>query len=312
MFTDMNERIAQLKLNIRYKSNWEQRLENLKNELEREKHNREQWQQQLAMEERDVERLSRLTLGALFYNMIGKKEEKISQEAEEVLLVKLKLEEAEETVQDLESEIEDLEYMLAGIRSSESDLEQLLVEKKQLIHERHPELAGKLNELTDRETEIQTNNKELIEAIRAGQSVVIDLEHAREQLGSAQDWGTWDMLGGGMISTAIKHGRIDDARSAIHSAQRSLRRFEKELTDVQRDLSIQIDIGGFLTFADFFFDGLISDWIVQGRISESLEQVNSKLEQVRRIVAELNTQQRKAESELYEVLRISSSLIETA
>jgi hypothetical protein len=100
------------------------------------------------------------------------------------------------------------------------------------------------------------------------------------------------MLGGGMISTAMKHNRIDDARSAIHSAQRSLRQFEKELKDVQRDVSIHIEIGGLLTFADFFFDGLITDWMVQGRISDSLIQVNGKRSQIQTIVADLEAETR--------------------
>ncbi|NLL62799.1 MAG: hypothetical protein GX241_00935, partial [Ruminococcaceae bacterium] len=31
----------------------------------------------------------------------------------------------------------------------------------------------------------------------------------------------------------------------------------------------------FVKFADFFFDGLISDWIVQSRIHDSQESVNN-------------------------------------
>lgn len=42
------------------------------------------------------------------------------------------------------------------------------------------------------------------------------------------------MLGGGMIATAVKHSRIDDARSAIHAAQNSLRRSRTEQRELQR------------------------------------------------------------------------------
>ncbi|NLC11365.1 MAG: hypothetical protein GX767_03820 [Firmicutes bacterium] len=44
---------------------------------------------------------------------------------------------------------------------------------------------------------------------------------------------------------------------------------------------INIDIGGFTTFADFFFDGLIVDWIVQSRINDSLNNVDSVVKKVK-------------------------------
>jgi len=120
------------------------------------------------------------------------------------------------------------------------------------------------------------------------------------------------MLGGGFIATAVKHNRIDEARSAIHSAQNALRRFEKELADVQRDVNIRIDIGGMLEFADFFFDGLIVDWIVQGRIKDSLAEVSAKRRRISGIVADLEKELRNAEEELTALRRRREALIEQA
>jgi len=55
--------------------------------------------------------------------------------------------------------------------------------------------------------------------------------------------------------------------------QQQLRIFLKELGDVNHalDSRVSIDLGGLTTFADYFFDGLIVDWIVQSRIEKSLE-----------------------------------------
>lgn len=115
-----------------------------------------------------------------------------------------------------------------------------------------------------------------------------------------------------MIATAAKHNRIDDARSAIHSAQNRLRRFETELKDVERDVHISIDISGMLTFADIFFDGLIMDWVVQGRINDAISQVGGKRQQIRRILSELEAELGKKEAQLQELRRRQSSLIEQA
>lgn len=115
-----------------------------------------------------------------------------------------------------------------------------------------------------------------------------------------------------MIATAAKHNRIDDARAAIHMAQSRLRRFETELKDLERDVHISIDISGMLTFADFFFDGLIMDWVVQGRISDAISQVSVKTKQIRRILSELESELGKKEALLQELQRKQSSLIEEA
>ena len=48
--------------------------------------------------------------------------------------------------------------------------------------------------------------------------------------------------------------------------------FSRELADIQKNMEISIDICKLLTFADYFFDDLIIDWIVQSKIVDSLEQ----------------------------------------
>jgi hypothetical protein len=65
-----------------------------------------------------------------------------------------------------------------------------------------------------------------------------------------ENWGTWDVIGGGLISTAVKHSRIDRARASAHQVQQLLRRFQRELGDVGATSDITIDIGSFATFAD--------------------------------------------------------------
>jgi hypothetical protein len=114
--------------------------------------------------------------------------------------------------------------------------------------------------------------KEITEAVAAGNNVLSDLEQAIQSLGSAENWGVWDMLGGGLISDMIKHSHIDDARALVNKVQTNISQFKRELADVRNDVEIQINIGELASFADFFFDGLITDWIVQSKIEDSLAQ----------------------------------------
>jgi len=298
MFQELNERLADLKMKQQQKQNWEYREKNLTEELQRKRQERDRWADQLRKEQNDVDKLTGMSLGALFFTLIGKKEEKLSEEESEVLQAKLKYEEASDTVAELEQELAELKQQLNQVRFIDSEIHAVMEEKKRLIYDHYPELAAELQEITNSEAETQMKVKELQEAANAGRTVISALGHAEEKLESAKNWGTYDMFGGGTISTAIKHQRIDEARSSIHAAQSHLRRFQTELQDVQRTASLHIDIGEFLTFADYFFDGFITDWVVQGRISDSLSQVADKRRQIQGIVSELESELRAAEGQL--------------
>jgi hypothetical protein len=112
---------------------------------------------------------------------------------------------------------------------------------------------------------------EVDEAIEAGKKAADALKVAIESLSKAQGWGTFDMIGGGLIATAVKHSHMDDANRQIREVQFQLRRFKKELDDVGHLGSGQLetDLNGFDRFMDYFFDNLITDWIVQSRINAS-------------------------------------------
>ncbi|MBN2981743.1 MULTISPECIES: hypothetical protein [Cohnella] len=312
MFQEWNDRLSELKSKRRQRDNWNRREEELRQELKLAIRDRDRLADALREEQRDVERLNSLSLGALFYSFIGKKQEKLSREEEEALQARLRYEEAADHVADLEAELAELKRNLAEVRSVDAEIASVMQEKTGLIRERLPVLASELQEITDAESEAGADIKELKEAASAGQSVLEALDSAQAKLESAQNWGTYDMLGGGLIATSVKHSRIDEARSAIHAAQNRLRRFQTELADVQKDVNVPIEIGGMLTFADYFFDGVISDWIVQGRIKESQERVREKRAQIGGIVSELEAERRKAEAKLAELARKRTQLVENA
>ena len=136
----------------------------------------------------------------------------------------------------------------------------------------------------------KSDAREIDEAIAAGEDALASLEEARTTLKSASNWGLADIFGGGFITTAIKHSRIDDARDQIEQARRDLVRFSSELKDV-RNLNLpDIDIDGFLSLADYLFDGAVADVLVQSRIQDALDQVNVAKARVEEIVATLKEQ----------------------
>lgn len=133
-----------------------------------------------------------------------------------------------------------------------------------------------------------TNNvnlaKEVQEARYAGLRALDSLRAAQKALESARGWGIFDILGGGTISTLVKHSKLDRAREHIENAQYALKKFRRELADVNLP---DVRIDGLLTFADFIFDGFFADLLVQQRINEARRQIERTCRQVEDILRRL-------------------------
>ena len=129
----------------------------------------------------------------------------------------------------------------------------------------------------------EVNQKELNEAIAAGERALSSLRRAQQELDSARNWGCFDMFGGGTITGLIKHSKINSASSYAEQAQYDLEIFQKELKDVQIP-ELKIEIDSFLTFADFFFDGFFADYLMQRRINEARNKVGEAVFQIEKIL----------------------------
>jgi hypothetical protein len=131
-------------------------------------------------------------------------------------------------------------------------------------------------------------DKEKREAVDAGYRALQSLKNAKAELNSAKNWGIMDLLGGGMLSGLIKHSKMGKAQQYMEQAKYDLSSFSRELNDVNMACDLNIDVGGFLSFADFFFDGVVADWLVQDRINEARRQVDDAIWQVQQIVNQLS------------------------
>ncbi len=175
--------------------------------------------------------------------------------------------------------------------------------------EQHGAYAEKIIELENGILSCKGKRKEIDEAIAAGNNVVRSINRVSESLHSAENWGTWDLLGGGLISDMAKHSRIDDARAEAGQVSVLLNRFRTELADVKVTSNIHIEIDGFTKFADFFFDGLIADWVVQSKIHDSQASVAKVEREVHNVMAKLSelksqndTEAKKLNSQLTELI----------
>ena len=128
--------------------------------------------------------------------------------------------------------------------------------------------------------------REVDEAIWAGERALDSLREAKAKLDSARNWGIYDILGGGMVSSIVKHSKMSSANECVEQANRDLKRFAKELRDVDED-GLYVQAGSLASTMDIFFDNVFSDFIVQNRINEARGEIDRMIGRIERTVWDL-------------------------
>lgn len=165
--------------------------------------------------------------------------------------------------------------------------------------------AGRVDHLADALAEARSREREVREALGAGEALSAGLARVHGFLRSAGSWGAWDLMGGGMISSMIKHDRIGLARSELAGTASLADRFRRELGDIGAEGPAIPGIDPFTSTTDVFFDNVFSDWAVQSRIEEAdrnvaqgRERVDDLVEALRARLAEAGERISAAQAEL--------------
>ena len=125
--------------------------------------------------------------------------------------------------------------------------------------------------------------REINEAVTAGERALDSLKTAKSKLDSARAWGIYDILGGGLISSVIMHGQIDNANEWMEQANHDLRKFTKELRNVPGEY-LHVQTGDLISMLDIFCDNFFSDIMVQERINDARNRIDQVIDQVQQTV----------------------------
>ena len=132
--------------------------------------------------------------------------------------------------------------------------------------------------------------KELIEAKAAAQEVIARIDNAITSLDSASSWGILAIFGGGMLSSFVKRGKIQDANADIEEISYSLQRLNKELEDVNMYLPAEISDTFTDGALDIWFDNIFTDIRVQGEIKDTLNELRYFRTSVIELIERLNSE----------------------
>lgn len=290
------------------------RLETILKELKKQREALQERVDELAAikekEQLDVERLERRSLTNYFYQVVGKLDDKLTEEKQQAYQAAVKYDTTFGELQAVEADIRTKELEYGRVRRSNERYQEVLKEKEEAVILSGVPEAAEVLRLEAQITSLDVQLKELNEAISAGNRAEQIADGILGSLSSAEGWGTWDLIGGGLIADMAKHSHLDEAQGQVERLQGALRKFKTELTDVEIIADMQVSIDGFLRFADYFFDGLFADWSVMNRISEAQSQVknvkgqiSSLLDKLNRACASVKSEQMTAKSRLKELVK---------
>ncbi len=266
---------------------------------------------ELDAELKDIESLEKVGVKSLFYKTLGSKEEQLEKERQEYLDLSLHFNELKKEVELMEYEREILAKKVLKLPSLKKKLAALKIERKNEI------LSGGessvKSELLAVLHKIDTHIKleiELEEAIAAGQKCLKYLDSILNHLSQASDWGRWDIRGDDRRAGYMRKRAIDNAIKQLPYAQHQLNFFVKEMNDLGEDnIAINLQDVHFARFKDFFFDNLISDWIIQQKIKNTYHNIESTRSHIKRVISSLTLEKNNLDQRVNKLEKQKEELI---
>lgn len=281
-------------------------LEKKVSSLERLKEERNEARVQMAQamdifkkESKDVEKMENSSLKSYIAMIAGRYGETLQKERQEMVEAKLKYDRAKNAFNKLDEKVKHHEGLKEELKSVTKIYNEELNDLKEKMIKEDPQFK-KIYE--NKRAAYDKNSKELIElieAIDAGEIVLKELNEAKKAFDSAANWGVFDMVGGGLLATMAKHNKINEGKKILNSVSNSLKDFNRELKDVDQSkfIDMNIDLSDFLTFADYFFDGIFADFTVQSRINNVKSKIDTGIREIQRINQKLNNEKQEVKEE---------------
>ncbi len=250
-------------------------------------------------EEEDVEKLQGRSLSVLFHKILGKQQEMLDKEQLEAYEAAVKYDAAVRELETVKQNLNALRDEKVELQGSEDRYKRALRARIDELRRQKDAVGEKMTQMQEHKGELRKQQREVEEAEAAGRSALAIAESILDSLDSAKSWSTWDLIGGGgLVSDLVKHGHLDDAQDKVENLQVALGRFHTELMDVSIPADLEVRVDGFLKFADFFFDGLLADWMVRDRINGSAEQVQEVRRSIEKIMDRLRSIGHQIEKEM--------------
>ena len=225
-------------------------------------------------EKADVERLEQQSLSTFVQNILGTYEEKLEKEKKEEIQAKIELDRAATLLEDAH---ELLDILDEEITRQEEELILLREDLKRTDSAFREHITQQEKEIL----ELKQEEKEIKEALDAGERVLDEIDGVLKELDSANSMATWDMFTDSFFIDLMKYDKIDKAEKELAYLERALERYEKELKDVNLQTSLAYEELSQMSRAfDIFFDNIFSDWNTRDTIRRNIAMLEDMIVEV--------------------------------
>lgn len=264
---------------------------------------------ELYKEEKDVKRLEKLSFQNFLHTIINDKQEKLDKEKLEVLQVKAKVDRLKYLIEYEEAELKNLNNKKLSNTILKQNYEKLLADKLSIIKEKHPKNWQEINSKYKDKDRLKLKIKEIKEAIYAVNGANDTIKKVKKSLNAASTWGTFDILGGGIVSTMAKRSHMQDTQNLIQELSKKLKIVNQELDDIKLNINTDLKVEGFLGMADYFLDNIFVDLAVQSKIEQARNNIDDVSNKINNLLEKLEIQLKSEENRLEEINKnIESSI----
>lgn len=267
---------------------------------------------QLAAEDRDVTRLEGLSLTRVLAGLRGARDDALARERAEADAARYRVAEAQARLDALRREHDAARARLDQLATAPASYAAALDAKERQLGSSGDQRGRRLLELADERGRLTSELREIDEANRAAAAASAALAELEGKLDSASGWSTYDtFFGGGVIGSAIKHSRLDEAAAAAGHADRCLAMLRTELADVGGVTltAPQLAVDGTTRFVDVWFDNFFTDLTVRDRINRARQNVDRSVSLVDGVRARLRERAAQARDRLARIARERQDLL---
>ena len=153
-------------------------------------------------EQEDVDKLEGRSLAAFFHAISGKKEEVLDKERQEAYEAAVRHDAAVCELEAVEADIHKMEQELRGLQGCDERYEQAVADELENIRKTDTVYGEQIRKWEEQLVREQSRQKEIPEAIEAGEDARVLAHNILTELGKAKNWSTWDMIGGCLLYTS--------------------------------------------------------------------------------------------------------------
>ena len=253
----------------------------------------------LAGEQDDVEALEHLSWSRILSALKGSHATDLEREQAERDAARYTTGVAEAADRAAQAEVASLRSQLEALGDTDEQYARAL-SAKEAWAQGHDEATGRrLDEIAHRRGELAAEDKEAREAFATGTTAQQHLSGAAELLDSARSWSAWDTFGGGeLLTSMVKHERLDSVARELRQADAALQAFTRELADLQLEGIEAVNVSPLMRTFDVWFDNIFTDLAVRRRIIDAQAQVADTRSRVDEVLRDLQQRGQAIQAEL--------------